>query len=160
MLQPIHMIFLGNPLWGDDGAGTYLLRRFSRLRESRGSLSRQGRPVVLIDGGTGGLNLLNAFDGAGRIEVFDAVQSGGHPGEVYRIPGRQVEFWPARSSHDFGIEQVIRLYCEISPDPLDLDDIVLYGIEVKGLEFGESLSPPVQQACDRLFNRLVEELDP
>lgn len=123
-------------------------------------MRRRGTPVVLVDGGTGGLNLLNAFEGASRIEIFDAVQSGGRPGDVYRIPATQIEAWPARSSHDFGIEQVLRLYFETCPNPLPPEDIVLYGVEVSQMVCGEGVSPAVQAACDRLFDHVKGEFDP
>jgi hydrogenase maturation protease len=153
------MIFLGNPLWGDDGVGQYLLHRFTQLQKERSRLRRGGKDVVLIDGGTGGLNLLNHLDGADMVEIFDAIQSGGRPGDVYRIPARELKYWPARSSHDFGIEQVLQLHFETSANPLDPERIIFYGIEIARIEFGCDLSPEVRKACDTLFELIKKEFD-
>ncbi len=155
----IKMIFIGNPLWGDDGVGPYLLDLFSSRLGSGGNAKWQGLPAVILSGGTGGLNLLNFMDGANQIFFFDAINTQGKPGDVYKIPASALEDWPAQSSHDFGLEQVLRLYYEIEDHPLSPDNIWLYGVEIDRLDFGEGISEVVKKSCDALFESLIQEFE-
>ncbi len=153
------MIFIGNPLWGDDGVGPYLLHLFTSRLGLEGNVKWKGMPVNLINGGTGGLNLLNLMDGAHQIFFFDAINTQGTPGDVYKIPASALEDWPAQSSHDFGLEQVLRLYYEIEEHPISPDSVWLYGVEIDRLDFGEDLSEVVKKSCDALFESLIQEFE-
>ena len=61
---------VGNLLMGDEGVGIHILRTLEHERPLAG--------VRLLDGGTGGVNLLTEFDGADDIVLIDATRDG-HP---------------------------------------------------------------------------------
>lgn len=155
----LKMIFIGNSLWGDDGAGIYLFHRFQSLQQEGFSLKWRGAEVLLVEAGVGGLNLLNAMDDAEDIWFFDIVMSGGAAGTVYQLPAAKLPSWPSRSTHDFGVEQVVELYYSINSSPIPVNRILLYGIEAQQLEFGAGLSQSVSDACDKVFTHLSCQLN-
>ena len=57
---------VGNLLMGDEGVGIHILRLLEHERPVAG--------VRLLDGGTGGVNLLTEFDGADDIVLIDATR--------------------------------------------------------------------------------------
>lgn len=72
------VIGLGNPLMGDDGFGLAALERL----QSRWIMPDD---VLLMDGGTWGMNLLPVIENAKRVLFLDAVQHGAAPGTPVRL---------------------------------------------------------------------------
>ncbi|HEU5041742.1 MAG TPA: hydrogenase maturation protease, partial [Gemmatimonadales bacterium] len=64
---------LGNPLMGDDGLGLAALERLA----TRWVVPPE---VQLLDGGTGGLQLLPPIEDADRLIFLDVIEAGEEPG--------------------------------------------------------------------------------
>lgn len=148
-LLPVRILCLGNPLWGDDGVGP-----------AAHALLAADPPVgvSLIDGGTGGLNLLHWIEGARRVVVVDAVRGGGDPGTLYRVPlHRLEEETPALpSSHALGLLEVLAMGRAIWGG---LPPLWLLGIEAAAIaDFGADLSPPVAARLPDLLRAVREEV--
>lgn len=90
---------VGNLLMGDEGVGIHILR-----------LLEHGRPVAgvrLLDGGTGGVNLLTEFDGADDIVLIDATRDGRAAGTItFLQPGFVGDLPRGLGAHDFGLKDL------------------------------------------------------
>ena len=73
------VIGCGNLLRGDDAVGPCLIRH----------LWERGVPhgVVLVDGGTAGMDVAFKMRGANQVILIDASATGAEPGTIYRVPG-------------------------------------------------------------------------
>jgi len=99
----IRVIAVGSPLRGDDGVGAVILDRL-RCRS-------WPQRVRLIDGGTGGIDLLGLMDGAGQVILVDAVDMGRTAGELARFQLQEVrladENGRSLSLHQAGLAEVL-----------------------------------------------------
>ncbi len=142
---------LGNILLGDEGVG---VRVVERLLE-RYSF---GEGVLVLDGGTLGLDLLPYLEGASRLLVIDAVQAGKPPGTLIRLEGDAVPvFLDASkvSAHQEGLADLLAVAAlkGYLPDP-----VVVWGAQIQSLGVGLELSGPVAAQVDALARNVIEEL--
>jgi len=77
--KKILVLGVGNLLLRDEGVGV-------RAVETLQKHYRYSSNVELMDGGTLGMRLLDPISRADFLIVVDAVQKGGEPGTLYRIP--------------------------------------------------------------------------
>lgn len=148
----IRIIGVGNPLMGDDGIGIAAAELLDALPLPAG--------VEVIDGGTGGLTLLDLMDGAEKVVLIDAVETGGAPGSMVRFSPSEVAMeggGPGLSLHEAGLEEVLALGREMDLLP---PQIVIYGIEPASVERRLGLSPEVADALDSLVEAILAELEP
>lgn len=90
---------IGNLLMGDEGVGVHVLRGLGQVPALPG--------VRLLDGGTGGVNLLLEFGGAADIVLVDATRDGLPAGTIaYQRPERVEEIPRGLSAHDFGLKDL------------------------------------------------------
>jgi hydrogenase maturation protease len=115
------VLALGNPLMGDDGFGLAVLARLRRSPEAQG-------PLLLMDGGTWGMNLLPAIEAAHRLILIDAINTGAEPGSLIRLERDQL---PRYFSH------------KISPHQVDLREILALA-ELRGTLPEETVAIGVQ----------------
>ena len=76
--RPVLLLGMGNILLTDDGVGIHVLRALEPDLATGGASCR----VRLCDGGTLGLELLTALEGAKSLVVIDATRFGASPGTV------------------------------------------------------------------------------
>lgn len=150
-MNPIRIIGVGNPLMGDDGVGIAAAGRLSALPLPAG--------VEVIDGGTGGLTLLDLMAGAQKVILVDAVEMGRTPGEVVRFSAEELSLPEAAlaaiSLHETGLEAVFALGREMDLLP---PAIVVFGVEPESVERRLGLSAAVEAALDGLVERVLAEL--
>lgn len=144
------VIAIGNTIHRDDGAGVHAFR----LLESDPRLPDD---VVLIDGGTRGLELLADAHGCARLLVLDAVDVGEKPGVIVRVDGTALLGLPgAPSVHQLGLADLLATLPLISDTPVE---IVLLGIQPADTDWGTELSPTVQARLRELVEAAVEQLE-
>lgn len=88
----ITVLGLGNVLVGDDGFGVRFIAWFSE---------RYALPegVLLVDGGTAGLSLLDIVSSADHLIVIDAIRVDDTPGSIYRFTKDDMKLYlPAPTS--------------------------------------------------------------
>lgn len=91
---------VGNLLMGDEGVGIRVVRR---LRERL-----PDEEVVVVDGGTGGLGLLEYFEDRDLVILVDAVMDGKLPGSVSVLkPAYSRDYPRTLVAHDIGLKDVI-----------------------------------------------------
>jgi hydrogenase maturation protease len=144
MSEPVGtaVIGLGSPLMGDDGVG---LAALERLRARFADDPR----VAWIDGGTGGLALLPALEGACRVLLLDAIDGGVAPGTVLAL---EADALPRRlaaklSPHQVDVGELLALATLRGALPREL---VAIGVQPERVALGVGLSPSVASALDAL----------
>lgn len=138
---------VGNLLVGDEGVGVHALRR----------LEQEAWPdsVRLVDGGTGGLHLLELLCGHERVVLIDATRDGAPPGTVAVFRARvPADFPPALGAHDIGLRDLIAAAALLGPLPV-IDVVTVSVAELKPMTI--ELSPPVAAALPAVL-RAVREL--
>jgi hydrogenase maturation protease len=143
------IIGVGNPFRSDDGVGIAVLQLI------RSKIPADFKVVEETGDGT---ELLEAWQGADRVILVDAVQSGAPPGTIHRIDARaeKLPSWFSRSStHAFGIAEAIELARAMNELPAS---VIIYGIV--GLDFsaGTDLSPEVGQVVSKAAQQVLREI--
>jgi hydrogenase maturation protease len=141
------VIGIGNAWRNDDGAGLAVARLLDGL-EGAEVLEREGEPTSLID----------SWAGADAVWLVDAVSSGAEPGTVHRHDASEREL-PATlfdtSTHHLGLAQAVELARALGRLP---GTTIVYGIEGKSFETGETLSSEVEAAAARVAEAVREEV--
>jgi hydrogenase maturation protease len=119
---------IGNILWADEGFGVRAVEAFHRRYELP-------EDVVLLDGGTQGLYLVNYLQEADDLLVFDAIDYGLEPGTLKIVRDEEVpKFTGAKkmSLHQTGFQEVLsaadlldaypKRLALIGCQPVDLED--------------------------------------
>ena len=144
------VIGLGNPLMGDDGTGLAALERLQ-------SDWVVPDDVMLVDGGTWGMNLLPLIETAGRVLMLDAITHGGAPGDVVVLEREQLPkvFALKFSPHQLDMREVLAVAELRGTLPADTCAV---GVQPGRVEMGVFLSPEVEGSLDRLVTLAVDRL--
>ena len=149
MTSEILVIGVGNAFRGDDGVGLVIARG---LRE----LALSG--VTVLEQSGEGAALLEAWAGAGRVIVVDAISSGSEPGTIHRFEVSDQPL-PAHfsggSTHAFGLAEAVELARQLDRLPSSL---TIYGIEGKSYDRATGLSPEVEAAAEKLIKEIGQGL--
>jgi hydrogenase maturation protease len=131
------VIGVGNAACGDDAAGLLAARRL-------GGVELEGDPSALLD----------LFDGVDEAVVIDAVRSGAAPGTVHRLDvgAAPVTAMPrGASTHLLGLAEALELARVLGRLPRRA---TVYGIEGTRFAVGDTVSPAVTAAIDRVVAEL------
>lgn len=127
---------------GDEGVGVHALREL----ETRVSVPG----VRLLDGGTGGVNLLGELEGARWVIFIDATRDGQPEGAVsYLQPGLITEIPRGISAHDFGVKDLFAAAMLLG----SLPELHVFTISV------ETLKPMCMELSPRVASAIPEVLD-
>ncbi len=152
---------LGNPLRGDDGVGPRVVAELERCELPEG--------VEVLDGGTGGLDLLQIIEGREQVVIVDAAQVDAQ-GQVL-TPGQFVRFAPdeARlaslpgdpstrclSFHHAGVADVLDLARALGRP---LPRIVIFAVQPEQIGWGEGLSADVERKLPALVDAVLDEVN-
>jgi len=137
---------IGNLLMGDEGVG---VRAVERLLAT--NLADQ---ADLVDGGTGGLNLLPYFGEYPRIILVDAASDGQPAGTVSLIRPRFPADFPATlTAHDIGLRDVVEAAVLMGDRP----EVLLVTVSIDKVQpMTLDLSRPVLAALDEV-ERVVRQ---
>lgn len=146
---PLRIIGLGNADCGDDGLGPAMVQRMKAVIGTRAWIEEQaGETAALIE----------SWRGAELVIVVDAIYSGAPPGTIHRFDARRQSL-PIRakpcSSHAQGLAVAIELARATSQLPPRL---IVFGIELKNCEIGQSLSGEVEGSMGRLLELIEQEV--
>lgn len=143
------VIGVGNTILSDDGVGVHaarLLEGDPRLPEG----------VLVLDGGTIGLELLPYASDASRVLFLDAVNTGDAPGTITRMTGRDLLGMSGGwSVHHLGVADLIAGLTLMAAKP---QDIVLLGVQPANTDWGTSLSAEVDAVMARLVDAALAQL--
>ena len=143
------IVGVGNPMRGDDAVGPAVAAGLRALVPHGVRVVQcEGEPTALMD----------AWAGARRVILVDAVTSAAPPGSVVRMEASE-EGLPARlfarSTHLVGIVEAIELARALGTLP---EQVVVYGVEAGTFVPGEALSRQVAHAVEVVTDRILAEL--
>lgn len=141
---------IGNVLQTDEGVGPHCVDELRRRFEF-------GPAVMLIDGGTSAMELLEDMAKADLLLILDAVSSGRPAGSVIRLSGDEVPrfFTTKLSPHQVGIADVLAALVLTDESPAET---IIVGVEPAALKLGMELSPAVAAAVPRVIDAVMVEL--
>jgi len=141
--RDVLVLGIGNLLLGDEGVGVHAVRAMQGIELPRG--------VDVLDGGTGGLQLLGCFDDYRCIVMIDATLDGRAPGTVAVTRPRFAHDFPrALSAHDIGLRDMLETAALLGPWPkMFLVTVSIAARQSPGVE----LSSPVSAAIERVIAR-------
>jgi hydrogenase maturation protease len=128
---------VGNVLMGDEGVGVHAIRRLERESAMPG--------VRLLDGGTGGVNLLAEFDEVRAMILIDATRDGRADGTIsYLFPRRVTELPRGLGAHDFGLKDLFAASALLGRHPqLHLYTVSVSTIRPMCLELSDAVAAAV-----------------
>jgi len=141
---------IGNVLMNDDAAGV-------RVVQALAEKFVFPPEVMLLDGGTLGLDLLPYLEGVDRLLVIDAVETGKAPGTLVRLSGDDIPLTLATkvSPHQMGLKDLL-LVAELQGHAAK--EMVLWGVQPGSIEMDIELSPEVAAAVILLQDKVLQEL--
>lgn len=137
------IIGVGNPLRGDDGFGPALIAGLNG-RTGIKLMDAEEIPEAFLDQA-----IALAPD---KLLIADAVALGGLPGEAALMPPESLGQKIAISTHNLPLLMFIKFFKEQSPKT----EVMLLGVQPKGIEFGKELSPEVRKTIDSLVQIIVD----
>jgi len=140
---------VGNLLLSDEGVGIHVVRQFERMLLPP--------TVEVVDGGTGGFELIAHVLGKSKVIIIDAVQGDAEAGTVLRFTRDDLELqWrPSFSAHDDGIDRLLHLSKELLSPP----EIIIYGVIPKETRrFSTSLSTEVNHCIPKIVGAVMKEI--
>ncbi|MFH0933706.1 MAG: HyaD/HybD family hydrogenase maturation endopeptidase [Pseudomonadota bacterium] len=146
----IIVLGVGNILLSDEGIG---VRAIEQLQQDY-ILPPE---VVVIDGGTTGMEMLDDLSKCDHIIIIDAVRSGKAPASIVRLADEQVPvfFKTKLSPHQIGLSDVLATLAFIDEQP---GGVTVIGVEPVSLATGMALSPQVEARLPELMDLVVTEL--
>jgi hydrogenase maturation protease len=154
MQQPpaVLLLGIGNVLWADEGFGV----RVAEIIQQQYNLPDN---VVVMDGGTQGIYLIQHVQAADILVVFDAIDYGLPPGTLKVIEGDDVpKFMGAKkmSLHQTGFQEVLAMTEMLGDYP---EHLLLIGVQPVELEdYGGSLRDEVKTQIQPAIAHALEYL--
>jgi hydrogenase maturation protease len=150
MRDSFALIGLGNILLQDEGVGVHaveaLRKKFIFSEE-----------IVLLDGGTLGLDLLPYLEGKEKVLFVDAVDWQKEPGHIGVLEDDAIPSFlkPALSFHQVGLADLLFASTLLGTKPAN---VVLIGVQPAEIEAGLTLSEPVHRQFGPLLKTLLDKL--
>jgi hydrogenase maturation protease len=141
---------VGNPLMGDDGLGIVAVARLRQHWSDDDTL-------VLIDGGTWGMNILPLIECARRLLIVDAIDDGLPPGSRIELERDDIPRYLSKtlSPHQLDLREVMAV-AELR-GTLPAETIAL-GIQPQDIGLSLNLSPVVAAKLPGLIADIEDEL--
>jgi len=145
----ILILGIGNILLKDEGIGVRVAEKMKAMNLPP--------DVEVMDGGTGGLDLVYCIEGRKKVIVVDAVKAGSPPGTLFRFTDKDLagKKGVMRSAHGIDFSDVIAISNFLGTKP---EEIVFLGIEPAELSASMELSPEIDKMLPVLINLVVKEI--
>jgi len=145
----VTIIGMGNLLLTDEGIGVHVARALQKIALPDG--------VEAIDGGTSP-EISSYIESTGKLIVIDAMETGGTPGSVYRIPidDLTTEVAGLTSIHEVNLISMLKMMRLLDRGP---QDTVIIGIQPRDMDWGTELSPELQQKIPQIVQIVLKEID-
>ncbi len=145
MQQKVLILGVGNYLMGDEGVGVHLARLLST--ELNDEL------IDVVDGGTGGFQLMDLFESYPTVILADATLDHHAPGTIRLIqPKFSADFPNAMSTHEIGLKDVIESLILLDKLP----QIYLFVVSINKVQpLSIELSPEINMSLTELKHKMV-----
>jgi hydrogenase maturation protease len=153
-MKKIGIIGIGNPLRNDDGIGIILLEKLDQIQNTIFG------KIELVDGGTGGMNLIHKFPKYDIIVILDAVDFKGRPGDskffnIEEIHNKKISI--KTSTHCDDILKIISLSKHI--EGKKPEKFIFFGIQPKDTSHGTDLSIELKNNINLYLKNLKLEIE-
>ncbi|NMG09982.1 hydrogenase maturation protease [Brasilonema sp. UFV-L1] len=145
------IIGCGNLNRSDDAVGVLIAQRLQKY------LAQYPHSHVQVyDCGTAGMEVMFQAKGSQQLIIIDASSTGSQPGAVFKVPGKELEDLPEPSYnlHDFRWDHALAAGRKIFKKDFP-QEVIVYLIEAKNLDFGLELSPIIQHSADLVFEEIT-----
>jgi len=135
----------------DDGLGSYVIKK---LQED----PHISDEIILLDGGTQGLDLMPFIDGMDHVIIIDAILSTQlPPGSLLTVEHENILkiLGQKMSVHEIGI---IDLLCALSLLDKEPKQLKLIGLVPKSLEFAYGITPLIQEHTADVIQAIHEQI--
>ena len=141
---------VGNPLMGDDGLGIAVV---AHVQSAWG----EAPELLVVDGGTWGMNLLPIVEQARRLLIVDAIDRDAKPGTLVTLQRDEIPRYFGRtlSPHQLDLREVLALAELRGPLP---QETVAVGIQPAAIELSLELSSEVAAALPALLDDIESRL--
>ena len=162
---------VGNILMQDEGVGVHTLEwlqthyTFSGLSGEAGQANsvsdhkdeESPAEIVLLDGGTMGLDLLHHLAGVDHLLILDAVEAGKSPGAIIELFDDAVPAFISMklSPHQVGVQDLLATAQLLGYAP---PEIVILGVQPAQLSVGLDMSPVVAAQVEPLARLALTQL--
>jgi len=147
--KPILVVGVGNLIMRDDGFGVHLVR----------ALAKETLPddVDLFDGGTLGPEMLPWLEGREKVIFVDALNAEMEPGTLFRFEPADLEYHMEQktSIHQIGLIDTLSMAELMGNAP---DNVVIFGLQPKIVDWGEELSPELKRVIPKIINLVKKEI--
>lgn len=151
-MKKIKILGIGNPLFGDDGAGIFVARK---IKSSIGFYFLFDIEEVEY----GGLRLIDFLHGYLIGIIIDTIHTGKFPpGYIHKMSNDDLESTAhLLSFHDINLKTVVSFAKEMG---ISLpEQFLIYAIEIKPTyEFSEKLSDPIEKAVDKCAEKVLSDI--
>jgi hydrogenase maturation protease len=142
---------LGNLLLSDEGVGVHAAQLLMHMELPS--------DVTVVDGGTGGFELIEHVKGKSKVIILDCLKADGKAGCVVRLRLDEVltQLSTPLSVHEGGALELLTCIKSLSPMP----EVVVIGIvpEVT-TELGTGLSASVESQMPNILRAVLDEVSP
>ena len=147
---PILVLGIGNILLRDEGVGVRVIEHMQEIRLPDN--------VELVDGGTGGADLLEVLAERQKVIVVDAVQADCDPGVVIRFTEEDLvrSDQASMSLHEIGLAESLIMTRQLNCAP---KEVVIFGIKPKNTECGLELSKEVMASVPKVIELILSEIN-
>ncbi|MCX7946379.1 MAG: HyaD/HybD family hydrogenase maturation endopeptidase [Hydrogenophilus sp.] len=142
---------IGNILMGDDGLGIAAVESLQRDY-------RLPAAVEVLDGGTAGMELLEAIEGSDFLLVVDAIDAQQKPGSLIRLIDDEVPIFFRRhlSPHGISFPDALAALELLGRLP---HEVIVLGLQPQSIALSMELSPTIQAQLPLLVSSIAEELE-
>ena len=146
----ITLLGLGSLLMQDEGVGVHTVRYIQEHFETPG--------LEIIDGGTGGMDLLPYIENRDRLLVVDAANFEKEPGYIGVLRNEEVpaHFGVKASLHHLGLADVLAAAQLMDMAP---KEICLIGIQPQTISLGLELTELIQKKLAELVVLIIKQLE-
>ena len=151
--KPILLVGLGNPIMGDDGVGTFVIRALKEKIPQRTGLEFKELSV-------GGIRLIEEMLGYDTVFIIDSIASKDTSGQIHEFSPEQFKGSQYESSpHTTNFATALDFYKKLQPSRIPRS-IRIFTIDINSdFTFSATLSPEVHAAALRLTEQIVREID-
>jgi hydrogenase maturation protease len=149
----ITVIGCGNPARSDDGVGVWVAQQLM-------AEYRDDEQVRVLDAGTSGLEVMFRARGSAALIIIDAVASGNEPGQIFEVPGAELENAAQERPGAHGFRWDHALYAgRMTFGQSFPKQVAVFLIEAADLSMGVELTAPVAAAAAKVLALLRERID-
>ncbi|MBD3224400.1 MAG: hydrogenase maturation protease [Caldithrix sp.] len=144
----LKVIGLGNELRGDDGIGPHIIKKLNDIDRTV--------PLQLVNAGSDAFIILDYLRSKERMLLIDCANVNKKPGTVSLIDLNETtlaQLDQLISLHGFGFAEMYRMAQSLG----QVAPCKVIAVQPKTIEFGQELSPEVQQAVPHIIKLVIEE---